>query len=141
MMYNIIKHDYNFLLNLSETYYHWGISGDRKSEHSWSFSQSRGLIRINFNNEDTSAKKIRKLVASTLLLSMMNGTAGSFLAGQFAIIAATSERVSTSNAEGGATDSTIEAGTYWFKAGKVFKLISARGVKNLNELFQEMANI
>ena len=63
---------------------------------------------------------------------MMNGTAGSFLAGQFAISAATSERVSTSNAEGG------EAGTYGFKAGKVFKLISARGVKNLNELFQEI---
>ena len=70
------------------------------------------------------SRKIRKVVASTLALAMMTGTAGSFPAGQFAIInAATAEQaVSTSSVAGGLAGPTIDAGTYEVKAGDTFKV-------------------
>ena len=47
-----------------------------------------GKIRTKFKNGGCLevSRKIRKVVASTLALAMMTGTAGSFPAGQFAII-------------------------------------------------------
>ncbi|MBR3023482.1 MAG: hypothetical protein IKH71_03410, partial [Oscillospiraceae bacterium] len=71
------------------------------------------------------SRKIRKVVASTLALAMMTGTAANFPAGQFTAIinAATAEQaVSTSNVAGGLAGPTIDAGTYEVKAGDTFKV-------------------
>ncbi|WP_044974951.1 cohesin domain-containing protein [Ruminococcus sp. HUN007] len=76
------------------------------------------------------SRKIRKVVASTLALAMMTGTAANFPAGQFAVLnAATAEQaVSTSNVAGGLAGPTIDAGTYEVKAGETFKVkIKATG--------------
>ncbi|WP_044974950.1 cohesin domain-containing protein [Ruminococcus sp. HUN007] len=71
------------------------------------------------------SRKLRKVVASTLALTMMTGPAGSFPALQVTqtISAASAEQVvSTTSAAGGIAGPTVDAGVYSVKAGETFKI-------------------